>query len=67
MTPNPIVFSKVRMFRILLLAVLAIILSACNTGPAHTIGVGEEQLLQVDTAGIKSHTIFLATMRTRSS
>ncbi|MEP1207629.1 MAG: alpha/beta hydrolase [Rhizobiaceae bacterium] len=53
--------------RICLLVVMAVVLGSCNAGPTNLIGLGEAELLKADTRGLTSHTIFLATTRTRSS
>ena len=53
--------------RVLFPLLLAVGLTSCNAGPTNLIGLGEDQLFRVDTQGLKSHTIFLATTRTRST
>jgi esterase/lipase superfamily enzyme len=60
-------FSTIRTFRFLLPVILAAVLSACNAGPTNLIGIGAEELFRADTVGLKSHTIYLATTRTRST
>ena len=54
-------------FRYWAMIALAVLLSSCNAGPTKFVGLGEAELLNVNTHGLKSHTIFLATTRTRSS
>lgn len=50
-----------------LLMIFAALLSSCNSGPTNLIGLGEAELTKADIRGLTSHTIFLATTRTRSS
>ncbi len=46
---------------------LAVLLASCNSGPINLIGLGEGELSKIDTRGLTSHTIFLATTRRRSA